>query len=355
MLEDRPPPPIPKHADETDHHSVPQGSSTENPQEINRLARGIPSYHEVPALHAGFWARVAAYFIDVILFTISILLLFGLVAGVSAIAADNNGNSNSTGVNAVFLFLFWTGCAIFEATRLQATPGKHFLGLQVVDSKGERPSAGQAFGRNYGKFLSLVILYVGFMLAGWTSRKQGLHDLMAGTFVVHKKVLADYKDGKQIEGGYSTTNPAAVAGIIVVVLFLFIGILAAIAIPAYQDYIARSQMSEGIQLAGGAEVGLAEYMQNYQRWPDTLSEVYSTADISPAGRYVSGVSMSGCYGQTCGIVAVMRDTQVNAHIAGTSMEIWTNDGGETWHCGPGGTNPVPEKYLPASCRDQGAP
>ena len=56
------------------------------------------------------------------------------------------------------------------------------------------------------------------------------------------------------------------------IVIAIIGILAAIAIPAYQDYIARSQMSEGIQLNGGGEVGLAEFYQNKSAWPTTLAE-----------------------------------------------------------------------------------
>ena len=155
------------------------------------------------------------------------------------------------------------------------------------------------------------------------------------------------------------------------IVIAIIGILAAIAIPAYQDYIARSQMSEGIQLAGGAEVGLSEFYQNNSRWPAGtgntrgLESVYSTASDNQkigAGRYITTVqAISTIKGGTIGIVATMKDTGVNAHIAKTSVEIWTEDGGNTWHCGPsnttdaGANGPVDQKYLPASCRDSGAP
>ncbi|HEX2668693.1 MAG TPA: pilin [Gammaproteobacteria bacterium] len=154
------------------------------------------------------------------------------------------------------------------------------------------------------------------------------------------------------------------------IVIAIIGILAAIAIPAYQDYIARSQMSEGIQLAGGGEVGLSEFYQNNSRWPNGsgatkgLESVYSTASDNPtygAGRYVTTLTLTGITGGTIGVVATMKDTGVNAHIASTSVEIWTGDGGNTWHCGPssttdaGANGPVDQKYLPASCRDASAP
>jgi len=132
------------------------------------------------------------------------------------------------------------------------------------------------------------------------------------------------------------------------------GILAAIAIPAYQDFIARSQTSEGIRLAGGAEVGVREYFDINKSWPSDLSTVYSIAGQDPAGRYVATVTGSGA-GNTYGVVSTMNTAGVNRMIAGKSLEIWTRDGGNTWHCGPGGTDPLDPKYLPAGCRDDGAP
>jgi len=143
------------------------------------------------------------------------------------------------------------------------------------------------------------------------------------------------------------------------IVIAIIGILAAIAIPAYQDYIARSQMSEGIQLGGGGEVGLAEYYQNSSAWPTTLASVYSTASGKvAAGRYVStvaGPATKPTTGGTYQIISTMKSTGVNKNIAGLAMEIWTGDGGNTWHCGPAKTNGVDPKYLPTSCRDTGAP
>jgi type IV pilus assembly protein PilA len=144
------------------------------------------------------------------------------------------------------------------------------------------------------------------------------------------------------------------------IVIAIIGILAAIAIPAYQDYIARSQMSEGIQLSGGGEVGVSEFYQNNSRYPQALASVYSTSNPTAsvgAGRYVTIVDATSATGSSYGIFAVMKATGVNANIKNTTVEIWTADGGTTWHCGPGTAQsegsggPVPEKYLPASCRD----
>lgn len=139
------------------------------------------------------------------------------------------------------------------------------------------------------------------------------------------------------------------------VLLVLGGVIAAIAIPAYQDFLARSQTAEGIQLAGGAEVGLGEYYSQNKSWPDKLESVYSIAANSPAGRYIENVSGHGVGAQTYGVVATLKGEGVNRRIAGKSLEIWTSDGGNTWHCGPGGPDPVDPRFLPGSCRDTGAP
>ncbi len=69
----------------------------------------------------------------------------------------------------------------------QATLGKMCLGLKVTDLDGNRLTFLRALGRNAGKILSSLILFVGFMLAAWTKKKQALHDMMAGTLVVRSR------------------------------------------------------------------------------------------------------------------------------------------------------------------------
>jgi len=94
----------------------------------------------------------------------------------------------------IFLIIMvvpWLYWALMESSSHQATLGKMALGLNVTDLKGERLSFGRATGRYFGKFVSELILYIGFMMAGWTAKKQALHDIMAGTLVVKKQSLPD--------------------------------------------------------------------------------------------------------------------------------------------------------------------
>ena len=66
--------------------------------------------------------------------------------------------------------------------------GKRAMGIKVTDDYGRRIGFGRASGRFFGKIVSGLIFYIGFMLAGWTSRKQALHDMMAGSLVVFSAV-----------------------------------------------------------------------------------------------------------------------------------------------------------------------
>ena len=71
-----------------------------------------------------------------------------------------------------------------ESSRMRGSVGKLALGLRVVDQHGETPSLPVSIGRNAGKLLSCFTLLIGFMMAGWTARKQALHDKIAGCYVI---------------------------------------------------------------------------------------------------------------------------------------------------------------------------
>lgn len=79
------------------------------------------------------------------------------------------------------LMLYWI---LSDASRHQASLGKRVVGIKVVDSRGARLTLAVAAARNMLKIVSFVILLIGFMMAGWTRRKQALHDIVPGTFVV---------------------------------------------------------------------------------------------------------------------------------------------------------------------------
>jgi uncharacterized RDD family membrane protein YckC len=134
------------------------------------------------SIHAGFWRRCAAYAIDYF-----VTLVASYVIGFALGSGGMMGASSLGGLaGLVFAWLYF---ALQESAKQQATLGKLALGIKVVDEHAQRIGFGRATGRFFGKILSSIIFGIGFFLAGWTEKKQALHDMMAGTYVVFREVV----------------------------------------------------------------------------------------------------------------------------------------------------------------------
>jgi uncharacterized RDD family membrane protein YckC len=148
--------------------------------------------------YAGFWLRFVAFIIDAIVlgFIGFILTLpFAMSRGIVPIL-HGRGPMNPEDFAPLFaafgrlfvirLAINWLYYALFESSTWQATLGKKALGLEVTDMQGARINFARATGRFFAKFLSTIILFIGFFMIGFTDRKQGLHDMLAGTLVIRK-------------------------------------------------------------------------------------------------------------------------------------------------------------------------
>jgi type IV pilus assembly protein PilA len=133
------------------------------------------------------------------------------------------------------------------------------------------------------------------------------------------------------------------------IVVAIIAILAAIALPAYQDYLIRSQVSEGAVLADGAKTAIAEFYSNKGKFPPSNASAGLAGSASIAGKYVTSVSVGGTAGQ---IQITYNTTNANQaiHSKQLSFSAVTHGGSVEWHCIPGAT-PVDNKYLPTSCRN----
>ena len=128
------------------------------------------------------------------------------------------------------------------------------------------------------------------------------------------------------------------------IVVAIIGILAAVAIPAYQDYIARSQVSEAVSLTAGGKTPMAEYFNDKGVWPQAASDVIGNQN----GKYVSWITLGGAVTTvgTISIEARMKDTTVNTAITGGTLIIITSDA-KSFSCTGGN---LASRFRPSACR-----
>lgn len=315
----------------------------------------LPDHLQAPCLHAGFWMRFAAYLIDsLVLMPVLLVLEFFLILP-PIIAQRGQGNPGQF-LGAYLLAwlvmgaVWWVYYALFESSTLQATPGKLALALRVTDLQGRRLGFGRASGRFFGKIVSRLILDIGYMMAGWTERKQALHDMMAGTCVVRRDWLLLWeKNGLDDSVPVPSKTPTwavvlIVVGVLFCVLTPIVAILAAIAIPAYQDYVIRSQVMEGVTMAVPAEPAIKEYADNHNGMlpaDNMAAGLASSASIN--GNYVSAVQVEN------GEIIAIFGKRANMHIAGKHVVLHPDyrSGQLYWSCR---SDDIDNKYLPPKCR-----
>lgn len=162
-------------------------------------ATGYPAPSGYPVVQAGaryggFWIRVVAAIVDFFIIHFAVHIVAGIF-GVGGLAF--HPGLYGWGHPAALPFLLFGGgvvgvvtiCgnwlyeALMESSSYQATLGKMIFGMKVTDLYGNRISFARATGRHFAKILSGFILGIGFIMVGLTERKQGLHDMIAGTLV----------------------------------------------------------------------------------------------------------------------------------------------------------------------------
>ncbi|HEZ5643550.1 TPA: pilin, partial [Neisseria meningitidis] len=147
------------------------------------------------------------------------------------------------------------------------------------------------------------------------------------------------------------------------IVIAIVGILAAVALPAYQDYTARAQVSEAILLAEGQKSAVTEYYLNHGKWPGNNSSAGVATSSKIKGKYVKEVTVAN------GVVtATMLSSGVNKEIQGKKLSLWAKrqDGSVKWFCGQPVTRTanatdddvtaasdkqIDTKHLPSTCRD----
>lgn len=149
----------------------------------------------VPVRYAGFWRRFAARLLDRLILGVVLVplgLVFLLPMGIGMAALDNLDNPGAVlallGIEWMFIaisvVLEWLYFALMESSEKQATLGKLALGIIATDMSGDRLSFARASGRFFAKMVTDLTFAIGYIMAGFTEKKQALHDMIASCLVV---------------------------------------------------------------------------------------------------------------------------------------------------------------------------
>ena len=291
---------------------------------IARVADSISSRRDQPlplpagdAIHAGFWRRCAAYMIDYL-----VLLIPTLILSVIPILG--------------FLLILvgrWAYFAMMESSTSQATLGKRAMGIIATDGKGQRLSLGQASGRYFAGAISYITFFVGYALAGWTMRKQALHDLIADTCVVFDTV----RPGEPLP---TVRPPMPWYGWVANCLLMGVApvaILAAIALPAYQDYTVRAKVASAMVDGSMAKTAVTEAFAD-----DGTCQAQIPQSTNPL---VASIRVSGTAPDCVVTLMFASDDATPAKIRGQAIEWQYSESGD-WTC----SSEITPKYLPTACR-----
>ena len=310
---------------------------------------------------AGFWRRAAALLIDGIILTVGVyaivfvmLIVAGLGAGgiMTMFQAGASGGAPDGPLLIIFIVGFyvlpflmrWAYFTFFTASEWQGTPGKRAVGIKVVDLDGNRIGKGRATGRWFAAALSYLTLYIGFLMAAFTDRKMALHDYVASTRVVDRWAYTANPE-RQMRGLGGCAIAALVGGGLLMLVF-FAAVIAAISMPAYQDYTRRAQLAQVVVDGRSMTLAVEEFIANTNRCPQDLGEAGLEA---PANPLVAEAAIGETNAGACTLEFQLRDEGMP--LGGRSLDgeyLWfeRNDAGG-WTC----SGSLPDADLPAGCRD----
>jgi uncharacterized RDD family membrane protein YckC len=144
-----------------------------------------------PAAYAGFWLRVAAILIDCAAMFIPFCFVAFVALFLSRLVSTSIGFEPAGVILAVLPSATVLAACLYyslmESSSLQGTLGKKVFGLCVSDIDGQRLTLPRAVGRNFAKLLSTLSLGIGFVMCGFTNKRQALHDLLSSTLVLRRR------------------------------------------------------------------------------------------------------------------------------------------------------------------------
>jgi uncharacterized RDD family membrane protein YckC/Tfp pilus assembly major pilin PilA len=326
------PPPLPE---------APRDMATTRPRDVDR--------NEIA--DAGFLRRWAALCLDNLIMIVPLFVIFFALGMLLAISGTHQSDQDPP-LAVMLAYALWFLArmlyfTLMESSAYQATFGKRALGIKVTDDNGRRLSFSHALGRWFAAALSYP-LYIGFLMAAFTERKRALHDMVASSLVVDRWAYTEFPERQQ-----RSPSGCLVAFLIVVIGFVpLVGILAAIAIPQYQDYVIRAQVAEGEALSDGAKTAIAEFYHDHGHYPATNASAGLASASSIRGQYVSSIDVGSADGTIAVTYSSSRPQKANTAIHMKTLLLVPNAFPDRieWRC----TSPnLKQKWCSHSCECSG--
>lgn len=270
-------------------------------------------------VQAGFLRRWVALTLDqIILSTLfytlffAALMILGFTVGFETLDSLESDQSPTWAIAIGFvmwaLYLICDGLyfALMESSRHQATIGKIALGIKVVDQYGHRLSFTHALARWFAAALSYLTLYIGFLMAAFTQKKQALHDLVAATMVVDKWAYTEFPERQTRRLSGCLVVFAVLMGLMLALAV--VGMIAAIAIPAYQQTTAQTQFAQLEAPLARLTTQVESYFESNGQCPDNAADGFG-APNSYADALISRVVVGEFEPGYCGVSVWMPPLQ----------------------------------------------
>ncbi len=298
------------------------------------------------AEYANFGVRLVAFLLDRTIISVAAFALAWLLA----MMISNSGSETvAYTFSFVLLFMIVLGpiyYSVLESSAQQATLGKRIVGIKVVDLNGHRLSFTHALGRTLSGIISgLIPLAIGYLTAAFTQRKQAVHDMIASTLVVTAQSASGAVPGNEKNGGTPASTIAVVVIAVVFFLIVIIGILAAIAIPQYQDYTVRARLVSVMATTRSVTPKVDLFFAENNRPPKDMQELGVTLSAEES-KYIKSIQIDQRTGQVIARVTGLPNVE-GMRLLFTPSEVGAPD--SVWRCH---SEEIPAKNLPPTCRQK---
>ncbi|MBK8285136.1 MAG: RDD family protein [Ahniella sp.] len=305
--------------------------------------------------YASFLTRFAAWFVDRILLIGLAFLSLVIVSLVAPLVGLDKSISDAIAGMAILAAMLLLPCVYFiyfEQTASGATPGKRLLGIRVANLDGQRISLGASFARTLVAGISSMFYSIGHLVALFTERNQAVHDLLASTVVIHATPRPGFDaTGRTRQSGMGRGTGLFALILVGIFAITVIAIIAAITLPAYQDFTRRSHVTQAMNDTADLRARIQLHQeQNNGLCPRNGQPPFDQASAYQ-GKFHAAVEFGPQYpGEPESCMALITIANTNAPSLDQAVVKMVLSADGQWICS---NVSIPERHLPSKCRNTG--